>query len=403
MADPNSSGTAWTMLATIVQLMGEDKAFDYMKAAERQHQRIHQGRRGAGARRRAGRDADRHRLPARHHRRRRTPQAGRGGVAVRGHRLRDRLDEPDQGRAAHGRGEEVLRVGVDAGRRRSSPRRPAASRSRPTRRRRCRRRRPTCRKIKLIEYDFATYGSSATRTRLLGALDQRGEERAEIVAEMRRKPRMRRALPVWLAVGWAVVLVLPWYGLDERRVRRRRCSAGPRLAMAAGRCRCWWRPGRRGRAARGRAVWRSPAPSAWPGSASRRLRSCSTAGAVAWLTALLGPGPTQPALGWGAVLYALACTMLLACGLARAGPVQGRRVRRRRAPAGGRADRAVRVLPGAVHPAVGVARQRRQPSRRRCSRRSCSARRSGASTASPAAAPAAWRGTPWRWRCWSAC
>jgi len=31
MADPNSSGTAWTMLATIVQLMGEDQAFDYMK------------------------------------------------------------------------------------------------------------------------------------------------------------------------------------------------------------------------------------------------------------------------------------------------------------------------------------------------------------------------------------
>lgn len=31
MADPNSSGTAWTMLATIVQLMGEEKAFDYMK------------------------------------------------------------------------------------------------------------------------------------------------------------------------------------------------------------------------------------------------------------------------------------------------------------------------------------------------------------------------------------
>jgi iron(III) transport system substrate-binding protein len=31
MADPNSSGTAWTMLATIVQLMGEDPAFDYMK------------------------------------------------------------------------------------------------------------------------------------------------------------------------------------------------------------------------------------------------------------------------------------------------------------------------------------------------------------------------------------
>jgi len=35
MADPNSSGTAWTMLATIVQLMGEDKAFDYLKQLDK--------------------------------------------------------------------------------------------------------------------------------------------------------------------------------------------------------------------------------------------------------------------------------------------------------------------------------------------------------------------------------
>ncbi|MEY4757172.1 MAG: hypothetical protein RJA34_2070 [Pseudomonadota bacterium] len=32
VADPNSSGTSYAMLATMVQLMGEDKAFDYMKA-----------------------------------------------------------------------------------------------------------------------------------------------------------------------------------------------------------------------------------------------------------------------------------------------------------------------------------------------------------------------------------
>ena len=32
MANPNASGTAWTMLATLIQLMGEDKAFDYFKA-----------------------------------------------------------------------------------------------------------------------------------------------------------------------------------------------------------------------------------------------------------------------------------------------------------------------------------------------------------------------------------
>jgi iron(III) transport system substrate-binding protein len=32
VADPNSSGTSYTMLATIVQLMGEEKGFDYLKA-----------------------------------------------------------------------------------------------------------------------------------------------------------------------------------------------------------------------------------------------------------------------------------------------------------------------------------------------------------------------------------
>ena len=34
-ADPNSSGTAYVMLATIVQLMGEDKGFAYLKALHR--------------------------------------------------------------------------------------------------------------------------------------------------------------------------------------------------------------------------------------------------------------------------------------------------------------------------------------------------------------------------------
>lgn len=39
MANPNSSGTAYTMLATIVQLMGEDEGFEYMKAL---HKNINQ-------------------------------------------------------------------------------------------------------------------------------------------------------------------------------------------------------------------------------------------------------------------------------------------------------------------------------------------------------------------------
>src|SRR5262245_2349651 len=39
VADPNSSGTSYTMLATIVQLHGEDKGFDYLK---RLHRNINQ-------------------------------------------------------------------------------------------------------------------------------------------------------------------------------------------------------------------------------------------------------------------------------------------------------------------------------------------------------------------------
>ncbi|MBS3650004.1 ABC transporter substrate-binding protein [Pseudaminobacter sp. 19-2017] len=39
MANPNSSGTAYTMLATMVQLMGEDKGFEYLKAL---HKNINQ-------------------------------------------------------------------------------------------------------------------------------------------------------------------------------------------------------------------------------------------------------------------------------------------------------------------------------------------------------------------------
>jgi iron(III) transport system substrate-binding protein len=35
VANPNSSGTAYTMIATLVQIMGEDKAFDFLKELHR--------------------------------------------------------------------------------------------------------------------------------------------------------------------------------------------------------------------------------------------------------------------------------------------------------------------------------------------------------------------------------
>ena len=36
LGNPNSSGTAYLMLASLVQMFGEDEAFKYMKALERQ-------------------------------------------------------------------------------------------------------------------------------------------------------------------------------------------------------------------------------------------------------------------------------------------------------------------------------------------------------------------------------
>ena len=46
VADPNSSGTAYTMLATMVQLFGEEGAFDYMR---RMHRNVNQYTRSGAA------------------------------------------------------------------------------------------------------------------------------------------------------------------------------------------------------------------------------------------------------------------------------------------------------------------------------------------------------------------
>ena len=100
VADPNSSGTAYTMLATLVQLMGEDKAFDYLKAL---HKNVNQYTKSGAAPAKAaslGETADRHRLQ---HDAVVLAVAGRPDqdrLAVRRHRLRDRLDVDHQGRAA---------------------------------------------------------------------------------------------------------------------------------------------------------------------------------------------------------------------------------------------------------------------------------------------------------------
>ena len=143
VANPNSSGTSYTMLATLVQLMGEDKAFDYLKAL---HKNVNQYTKSGAAPARAAatgesmvgitfqHDAVVQAIGGR---------AGQDRVAVRRHRLRDRQHEHRQGCQEHGERQEVVRLGADAPRRRASARRrrcPTRCRRTRTRARRRRRR-----------------------------------------------------------------------------------------------------------------------------------------------------------------------------------------------------------------------------------------------------------------------
>ena len=143
VADPNSSGTAYTLLATIVQIMGEDKGFDYLKAL---HKNINQYTKSGAAPAKAHgarRDDGRHRVHARHRHDGGRQGADQGGRSLRGHRLRDRLHVDHQGRQEHGQRQEVLRLGADRRQRRSSAPKPSPTRCRRTRARRSRRRLPS--------------------------------------------------------------------------------------------------------------------------------------------------------------------------------------------------------------------------------------------------------------------
>lgn len=95
IANPNSSGTAYTALATLVQIMGEDEAFDYLKKLNANvSQYTKSGSAPVKAAARGNRN--RHRVHARCGRADggRLPGEVRG--ALRRHRLRNRLDVDHQ-------------------------------------------------------------------------------------------------------------------------------------------------------------------------------------------------------------------------------------------------------------------------------------------------------------------
>ena len=167
MADPNSSGTAWTMLATIIQLMGEDKGFEYLKAL---HKNINEYTKAGAA-------------PA--------LATGQGETLIGIAFQHDVIDVAKHNKPiavvspCEGTGYEIGSLSLIAGAKHmdeakkfydwvltsdaqkiaattgsyqipSNPEAPVPPEA------------PDLSKIKLIEYDFAKYGSSATRKRLLG-------------------------------------------------------------------------------------------------------------------------------------------------------------------------------------------------------------------------------------------
>jgi ABC-type Fe3+ transport system permease subunit len=130
---------------------------------------------------------------------------------------------------------------------------------------------------------------------------------------------------LWLGLGWAGLLVLPWYGLEEplRAVLALRPEAAP--AMFQGHAWLWPLVAPLLIAMGGRPrmlVLGGALGILWLGveGFSIGLRGWS----FSYLVAMFGaPGPTQPALGWGALVYAVACVMLIALGLARRGWCRG--------------------------------------------------------------------------------
>ena len=167
LGNPNSSGTAYLMLATLVQVFGEDEAFKYLRAV---HPNVNQyARSGIGPMTAVTRGETAigstvlhgviNEIVAR--------LSGRARAAVRRRRLRGRIDGDHQGRAQprQPRGSsstgrcrpKAQKIGLDVKEYAIPTNRSVALPPQV----------PPLTSIKVIDYDFAKYGSSAERKRLL--------------------------------------------------------------------------------------------------------------------------------------------------------------------------------------------------------------------------------------------
>jgi iron(III) transport system substrate-binding protein len=178
---PASSGTAYTILAGLVQLMGEDAAFDYLKklhknitqytrSGQAQARSVAKGEVGIGVSFIFGFENERitNKFPV------------QVGGALRRHGLRDRRHRAGQGRAQQGGRQALLRLahepeGQQIGARANSLQVPANKTFKPDPRI------PSIDNVRLIKYDFEKYGKASRAPPAGGPLGQRGGVPAAII------------------------------------------------------------------------------------------------------------------------------------------------------------------------------------------------------------------------------
>ncbi|MEO8714243.1 MAG: iron ABC transporter permease [Acetobacteraceae bacterium] len=122
-----------------------------------------------------------------------------------------------------------------------------------------------------------------------------------------------------IALGWASVLAAPWYDLDTGFTTAVRGGAWLLVLLAPLALTSWAALDRR-RA--GLLALAGALGLAWLGIEG--LAIVQKGWGAGWIGVLLGaPGPTQPAMGWGALAYAIACLGFLSHGLAGRGAFKG--------------------------------------------------------------------------------
>jgi iron(III) transport system permease protein len=202
---------------------------------------------------------------------------------------------------------------------------------------------PDFKKIKFINYDYAKYGASAERRRLIGKWEKDVNSPAPLSSpcQTRGQIRARRIVAGWLLLGLAAFVLLPWYypqnltllkslpgvfggpdtasgvlqALQHHKPWLWIGLLGWRWPAVGGRC----RPGGAGLAAAGRRGARAWA-ACWPAA----LPSAHKAGRSTALGRLFGElASGQFGIGVGGALVLLALLMLLGAGIARLGYFRG--------------------------------------------------------------------------------